>query len=106
MSVPKGPAPYCSTATMRSPASGAGRVPASPAGAASDVTCRCSGGRDAPVDRVAVHVRGVERDPEAGSLGQVQSPVAKEARDVRELPEERVALLVEAFDERVPGRGR
>src|SRR5687768_12548363 len=106
MSVPNGPAPYCSTATMRSPASGPGRPRASSGGAASDVTCRVSGGRDAPVDGVTVHVRGVERDAEPGALGQVQPSVAEEARDVGELPEERVALLVEALDERVARCGR
>src|SRR4051794_6138793 len=96
---PNGPAPYCSTAMTRRPASGAGLGEASVI--AARACRRGSPARDARVHGVRAHVVPVELDAEPGAGREPVSAVADPRRHVGELPEERVALLVEALHERV-----
>jgi len=96
--VPNGPAPYCSTATMRVPARGAPVAPDAGSGSVTRIRLgsragpRCSGPRSPS--------RAGSR---TGSVGQVEPAVPQERGQVAERPEERVALLVEALHVRVVG---
>src|SRR5690349_17176143 len=97
---PNGPAPYCSTATTRIPASGAGRAVAPPPSPGGPSVTR-SASRDPGVHRVRADVVPVELDAEAGPGRERVPAVADPRRHVGQLPEERVALLVEALHEGV-----